>query len=86
MAHWPLTEHCIALHCWSLFTVQDSYLVLLLQVVGMLKESSHLPAVRAMLDTAHQVLGYDLLAKCVEGGWVTCTTTQGCQQWHMAAP
>ncbi|EFN56454.1 hypothetical protein CHLNCDRAFT_22513 [Chlorella variabilis] len=37
------------------------------QAVGMLKESKDLPAVRKMLDTAQAVLGYDLLALCLEG-------------------
>lgn len=37
------------------------------QAVGMLKESSDLPAVRTMLDTAQRVLGYDLLELCSTG-------------------
>jgi [acyl-carrier-protein] S-malonyltransferase len=37
------------------------------QAVGMLKESAHLPAVQAMLATAHKVLGYDLGKLCAEG-------------------
>jgi [acyl-carrier-protein] S-malonyltransferase len=32
-----------------------------------LQESKDLPAVRKMLDTAQSVLGYDLLALCLEG-------------------
>ncbi len=37
------------------------------QAVGMLKESAKLPAVKAMLATAKKVLGYDLLALCLNG-------------------
>ncbi|KAI7846366.1 hypothetical protein COHA_000078 [Chlorella ohadii] len=37
------------------------------QAVGMLKESADLPAVKKMLETAKQVLGYDLLELCNEG-------------------
>lgn len=41
--------------------------VLLPQMVGMLRESSELPEVKAMLNTAEEMLGYDLLAKCLAG-------------------
>jgi [acyl-carrier-protein] S-malonyltransferase len=37
------------------------------QSVGMLKSIAHLPAVKAMCDTAAAVLGYDLLDVCVNG-------------------
>lgn len=37
------------------------------QVVGMLADAAQLPAVKAMLETAHQVLGYDLLDVCTKG-------------------
>ncbi|KAI3426449.1 hypothetical protein D9Q98_008816 [Chlorella vulgaris] len=37
------------------------------QAVGMLKESQELPAVKKMLATAQAMLGYDLLALCLEG-------------------
>lgn len=37
------------------------------QAVGMLKESSHLPAVARMLEVAKDILGYDLLALCNQG-------------------
>lgn len=37
------------------------------QAVGMLNQSKDIPAVKEMLATAEQVLGYDLLALCTEG-------------------
>ncbi|MEW5315466.1 MAG: hypothetical protein WDW38_006892 [Sanguina aurantia] len=37
------------------------------QAVGMLKEAQDIPAVKAMLETARRVLGYDLLAMCLNG-------------------
>lgn len=37
------------------------------QAVGMLNQSKDIPAVKAMLERAERVLGYDLLALCTEG-------------------
>ena len=37
------------------------------QAVGMLSSCKDLPAVRAMLNTAQRVLGYDLLEMCING-------------------
>ena len=37
------------------------------QAIGMLNETKDIPEVRAMLDTAKRILGYDLLAVCTEG-------------------
>ncbi|GMH36598.1 hypothetical protein BSKO_04471 [Bryopsis sp. KO-2023] len=37
------------------------------QMVGMLKESLHLPTVQDMLKKAQQILGYDLKKLCVDG-------------------
>lgn len=37
------------------------------QMVGMLKESLHIPAVQRMLDKAQEILGYDLRKLCTEG-------------------
>ncbi len=37
------------------------------QSVGMLRESQHLPEVQRMLEVAQRVLGFDLLAACLEG-------------------
>jgi hypothetical protein len=38
------------------------------EAVGMLKSVAHLPAVKAMCDKAAEVLGYDLLDVCINGG------------------
>lgn len=37
------------------------------QAVGMLNESKDIPAVKKMLETAKEILGYDLLKLCLEG-------------------
>lgn len=47
--------------------------------MGMLKESSKLPAVRAMLDQAAAVLGYDLLEKCLTGPQAELDNTEVAQ-------
>ncbi|CAG9461448.1 unnamed protein product [Pedinophyceae sp. YPF-701] len=49
------------------------------QAVGMLKEVQDLPAVRAMLDKAHAVLGYDLLDVCLNGPKAKLDATEHAQ-------
>ena len=43
----------------------------------MLKEAQHLPAVKAMLDQANKVLGWDLLDVCLNGKLCDGTWTPG---------
>jgi [acyl-carrier-protein] S-malonyltransferase len=49
------------------------------QTVGMLAAVAHLPAVQAMLADARDVLGYDLLAKCVAGPAAALDATEVAQ-------
>eukprot|EP00397_Hematodinium_sp_SG-2012_P030139 GEMP01031899.1.p1 GENE.GEMP01031899.1~~GEMP01031899.1.p1 ORF type:complete len:571 (+),score=70.67 GEMP01031899.1:144-1856(+) len=49
------------------------------QVVGMLAKAKELPAVKAMIEVANKILGYDLLALCLKGPLDKISRTEFCQ-------
>jgi [acyl-carrier-protein] S-malonyltransferase len=59
--------------CGLLFPGQGS------QYVGMLKELKDIPAVKTMLDTSKDILGWDVLDLCLNGPEEKLETTKYCQ-------
>ena len=49
------------------------------QFVGMTKTMVNTPAVKQMFDTASDILGYDLLGKCLDGPKEELYKTMYCQ-------
>ena len=49
------------------------------QFVGMTKTMVNTPAVKQMVDTASDILGYDLLGKCLDGPKEELDKTMYCQ-------